>query len=133
MPETVSIYQNIDLSLTSNVIPPIVHVRQYDNLSRKVQCSLYANHLEYAVPQNITIMYIGTRPDGRVFQYSSGGANSQFISLSSGNKKVSITITEFMTAVAGKYPVDIVLVDGQNILGSFSFYLSVESAAANIE
>ena len=125
------IYQDVDLSLTESMVPPVVHVRQYDHLARKVRCTLYSNHLEYPIPSDTILMYLGTRPDGRVFQHSteSGGK----ITLD-GENRVILTITDFMTEVAGKYPVDVVMLDGNDdVLGSFSFLLSVEAAAGKVD
>ena len=35
-----SIYQDIDLSLTEHQVPPVVHVKQFDHRGRKVRCTL---------------------------------------------------------------------------------------------
>lgn len=35
------IYQEVELSLTENLIPVTVPVKQYDNKARKVRCVLY--------------------------------------------------------------------------------------------
>ena len=45
-------YQEVELSLTENLIPVTVPVKQYDNKARKVRCVLYNNSVEYTVPQN---------------------------------------------------------------------------------
>lgn len=125
---TVNVYQNIDLSLTNCGVPPVVHVRQHDHLARKVRCYLYANHLEYTIPNGATLVYAGTRPDGRVFAYSTEDSGNDKVEKESSNT-VLIVITKYMTEVAGKYPVDLILMDGSDVLGSFNFCLSVESAA----
>ena len=39
----VSIYQDIELSLTEHLVPPVVHVKQFDHMARKVRCALYNN------------------------------------------------------------------------------------------
>ena len=125
----VSIYQDIELSLTEHLVPPVVHVKQFDHKARKVRCTLYANAVEYTIPTNIILAYSGTRPDGRLFQYSTEALTNDKVDLI-GNKLV-ITVTDFMTEVAGRYPVDLVLLDADgDILGSFSFTLYVERAAA---
>jgi len=125
----VSIYQDIELSLTEHLVPPVVHVKQFDHKARKVRCTLYANAVEYTIPTSIILAYSGTRPDGRLFQYSTEALNNDKVALI-GNKLV-ITITDFMTEVSGRYPVDLVLLDADgDILGSFSFTLYVERAAA---
>ena len=46
---------------------------------------------------------------------------------------IILTVTEYMTEVAGRYPVDVVLLDSNDdVLGSFSFILSVEAAAGRV-
>lgn len=126
---TVSIYQDIELSLTEHLVPPVVHVKQFDHKARKVRCTLYANAVEYTIPTSIILAYSGTRPDGRLFQYSTEALNNDKVALI-GNKLV-ITVTDFMTEVSGRYPIDLVLLDADgDILGSFSFTLYVERAAA---
>lgn len=124
----VSIYQDIELSLTEHLVPPVVHVKQFDHKSRKVRCTLYANAVEYTIPSNIILAYSGTRPDGRIFQYSTEALTNDKVDLI--DNRLVITITDFMTEVTGRYPVDLVLLDADgDILGSFSFTLYVERAA----
>ena len=65
------IYQEVELSLTENLIPVTVPVKQYDNKARKVRCVLYNNSVEYTVPQNCIVACSGTRPDGTIFHYTS--------------------------------------------------------------
>ncbi len=125
----VSIYQDIELSLTEHLVPPVVHVKQFDHKARKVRCTLYANAVEYTIPTSIILAYSGTRPDGRLFQYSTEALNNDKVDLI--DNRLVITITDFMTEVAGRYPVDLVLLDADgDILGSFSFTLYVERAAS---
>ena len=129
---SVNIYQDVDLSLTESVVAPVVHVRQYDDRARKVRCTLYSNHLEYQVPQEAILMYLGTRPDGCIFQYSTENASNDKIALD-GENHIILTVTEYMTEVAGRFPVDVVLLDSNDdVLGSFSFILSVEAAAGRV-
>lgn len=54
------IYQEVELSLTENLIPVTVPVKQYDNKARKVRCVLYNNSVEYTVPQNCIVACSGT-------------------------------------------------------------------------
>ena len=124
----VSVYQDIELSLTEHLVPPVVHVKQFDHLARKVRCTLYANAIEYTIPQNIVLASSGTRPDGRLFQYSTEAVVNDKIDLI--DNRLIITLTDFMTEVSGRYPVDLVMIDADgDILGSFSFTLYVEKAA----
>lgn len=62
-----SIYQEVELSLTENLIPVTVPVKQYDNKARKVRCVLYNNSVQYSVPQDCIVACSGTRPDGTIF------------------------------------------------------------------
>ena len=125
---SVSIYQDIELSLTEHLVPPVVHVKQFDHKSRKVRCTLYINAVEYTIPQDAILAYSGTRPDGRLFQYSTEALSNDKVALV--NNRLVITITDFMTEVSGRYPVDLVMLDADgDILGSFSFTLYVERAA----
>ena len=50
-----SIYQEVELSLTENLIPVTVPVKQYDNKARKVRCVLYNNSVQYSVPQDCIV------------------------------------------------------------------------------
>ena len=124
----VSIYQDIELSLTEHLVPPVVHVKQFDHMARKVRCALYNNAVEYTIPANVILAYSGTRPDGRLFQYSTESLHNDKVDVV-GNR-IIVTISDFMTEVSGRYPVDLVMIDADgDILGSFSFTLYVEKAA----
>lgn len=122
-----AVEQTVDLSLSEALIPVIVHVKQYDNGSRKIACTLYQDAAVYEPSSDTVVSCTGTRPDGHVFQYSSE-TDGNIISLS-GNV-IYITVTEYMTASRGKVPVDVRLLDGDGaVLGAFSFILRVERAA----
>lgn len=126
----VSIYQDIELSLTEHLVPPVVHVKQFDHKARKIRCTLYASGTEYTIPANIILAYSGTRPDGRLFQYSTEALTNDKVDLI--DNRLVITITDFMTEVAGRYPVDLIMLDSTgDVLGSFSFTLYVERAATS--
>lgn len=126
----VSIYQDIELSLTEHLVPPVVHVKQFDHKARKIRCTLYASGIEYTIPANIILAYSGTRPDGRLFQYSTEALTNDKVDLI--DNRLVITITDFMTEVAGRYPVDLIMLDSTgDVLGSFSFTLYVERAATS--
>ena len=125
---SVSIYQDIELSLTERMVPPVVHVKQFDHMARKVRCALYNNAVEYTIPANVVLAYSGTRPDGRLFQYSTESLHNDKVDVM--DNRIIVTISDFMTEVSGRYPVDLVMIDADgDILGSFSFTLYVERAA----
>ena len=124
-----SIYQEVELSLTENLIPVTVPVKQYDNKARKVRCVLYNNSVQYSVPQDCIVACSGTRPDGTIFHYTSETA-SDLVFVENG--AVVFTITTFMTAQAGRFPLDVVMLStAGDVLGSFSLTLKVERAAIN--
>lgn len=124
----VSIYQDIEISLTEHLVPPVVHVKQYDHMARKVRCTLFYNNVEYPIPTDVILAYSGTRPDGRIFQYSTEAVNNDKVALI--DNRLVITVTDFMTAVSGRYPVDIMILDNEeDVLGSFSFTIDVQRAA----
>lgn len=124
-----SIYQEVELSLTENLIPVTVPVKQYDNKARKVRCVLYSNSVQYTVPEGCIVACSGTRPDGTLFHYTSETAQD-LVFIEKG--AVVFTITTFMTAQAGRFPLDVVMLSADgDVLGSFSLTLKVERAAIN--
>lgn len=124
-----SIYQEVELSLTENLIPVTVPVKQYDNKARKVKCVLYNNSAQYTVPEDCIVACSGARPDGTIFHYTSETA-SDLVFVEKG--AVVFTITTFMTAQAGRFPLDVVMLSADgDVLGLFSLTLKVERAAVN--
>lgn len=122
-----SIYQEVELSLTENLIPVTVPVKQYDNMARKVKCVLYNNSAQYTVPDDCIVACSGTRPDGTIFHYTSEMAED-LVFVEKG--AVVFTITTFMTEVYGRFPIDIYLLsDEGDVLGMFSLVLNVTRAA----
>lgn len=120
------IYQEVELSLTESLIPTTVHVKQFDHKARRIKCVLYNNSLEYTIPDGAIVSCSGTRPDGNIFQYSSESTDCVFVE----DNAIVFTITDFMTAVFGRYQVDVALLseDG-DVLGMFSLILRVDRAA----
>lgn len=123
-----SIYQDIDLSLTEHQVPPVVHVKQFDHRSRKVRCTLYQGAAEYQIPEGAVLTYSGTRPDGQLFHYTSEALENDKVGIV--DNRLVITVTDFMTRISGRFPVDLILIDTDgDVLGSFSFTLYVQQAA----
>ena len=72
----VSIYQDIELSLTEHLVPPVVHVKQFDHKSRKVRCTLYANAVEYTI-QSISFWHTRYPPRRTHLPVQHGGADQR--------------------------------------------------------
>lgn len=124
---TLTVYQEVELSLTEGLVPTIVHVKQFDHKARKIRCHLFRNNVEYPIPADMILTCFGTRPDGKVFQY---GSDSTPNLIFSDNGSVIITLTDFMTAVHGRFPVDISLISEEgDVLSSFRLILRVEPSA----
>lgn len=122
-----TVFQDVELSFTENLIPTHIPVKQYDNQARKVRCRLYQNSLEYKVSKDTIVSYSATRPDGAVFQYSSE-TRPDLVFVDDG--AVILTVTSFMTEVYGRFPIDIYLLsDEGDVIGSFSLVLNVARAA----
>lgn len=125
--QTLTVYQEVELSLTENLVPAIVHVKQFDHRARKIRCRLYRSNVEYPIPADVILTCFGTRPDGKVFQY---GSDSTPDLIFVDNGSAIITLTDFMTAVHGRFPVDISLISGEgDVLSSFRLVLRVERSA----
>ena len=123
----ITIQQAVDLSLTENLIPAVIHVKQYDHIARRIGCALYLESVLYQIPDGAIVNCTGTRPDGNVFQYSTE-TDPDVLYLEKG--MVYLMVTDMMTANCGRVPVDMTLLDGKGAtVGSFSFILRVERAA----
>lgn len=123
----ITITQAVDLSLTENLVPAIIHAKQYDNLGRKVVCSIYQDSTLVTLGSDTIINVSGTRPDGEIFQYSSS-IDDDIVYVEDG--KATVWITDAMTGAAGRTAVDVTIIDGSgSALGSFSFILRVEKAS----
>lgn len=123
-----AVRQTVELFLSEPLIPPHVHVKQFDNGGRLIICGIYLGSTLYELTSDISVNVSGLRPDGEIFQYGSE-TDSSVVSISDG--AVNITVTEDMTCACGRAPVDVTLLDGDNIVGAFSFMLCVEKAAVN--
>ncbi|MCD8013299.1 MAG: hypothetical protein LUG99_09005 [Lachnospiraceae bacterium] len=127
----ITITQTVDLSLTENLIPTIIHAKQYDSMGRKVLCSIYQGSTLVTLDSDTIINVSGTRPDGEIFQYGSG-TDSDVVYVEGG--KAAIWITDVMTGAAGRTAVDVTITDSSgSALGSFSFILRVEKASLESE
>lgn len=113
------ITQEYDLNMIPGGVPVRVPVSQYDAGSRTITFNLYAGAEQFSVPTSAAAQINGTKPDGKSFSYAADINGSS----------VSATITEQMTAAAGRVNCEIALLNGSNFLGSANFVLLVEKAA----
>ncbi|MCD7756822.1 MAG: hypothetical protein LUH45_01430 [Clostridiales bacterium] len=125
----VTINQTVNLSLTQDLIPYIIHVRQYENLGRKIICRVYQESKLVELDSDTVINVSGTRPDGNVFQYdSTDDADVVFVS----DGCACFWITTAMTSSSGRIVVDVTLMDGAGAaIGTFAIVLRVEKAAVS--
>lgn len=127
----ITITQTVDLSLTENLVPAVIHAKQYDSLSRKVVCSIYQGSTLVTLDADTLINVSGTRPDGEIFQYGSF-TDDDVVYVENG--KAVVWITDVMTGAAGRTAVDVSIIDGSgSALGSFCFILKVEKASLESE
>lgn len=123
------IEQEIEISLTDNLVPAVVHVKQFDHLGRQIRCRIYERSILFTLPKNTIVNVTGTKPDGNVFQYSSE-TDAEIVRITDGC--VMIKVTDVMSAVFGRVPVDVTLMNQEEeTVGNFSFLLRVEHAALN--
>lgn len=113
------ITQGIDLNLIPESSPVIVHVNQYDIGQNRLIINLYDGDIAYTPASGATARIQGTKPDGKGFEYTA---------TLSGNT-VTANVTEQMTAVAGLVRCQAVILEGENITGTFVFQLSVQKSA----
>ena len=121
--------QSVDLSLTESLVPAVIHVKQFDALSRQIQCSIYYSSELVTLDADTIVNVSGTRSDGEYFQYRSD-TDTDVVSVSDG--KACFWVTDAMTAVSGRQPIDITIVDDSGgALGTFALVLRVEKASVD--
>lgn len=69
-----TVFQDVELSFTENLIPTHIPVKQYDNQARKVRCRLYQNSLEYKVSKDTIVSYSAGRCGVPIFQRDPPGS-----------------------------------------------------------
>lgn len=106
---------------TADMIPggasPVINVSQYDN-DYAVTVTLIEGAEIYTPPSGATIMVVGTKPDGNGFSYAC---------TYQGNV-VTVPIYTQMTAVAGRFPIELVVYQSGLRVGSCNITLAVERA-----
>ena len=113
------IQQEYRVNMVPEGRPTVIHVRQYDGGSRTLRFQLYGGGLPWEVPEGATVTIDGTKADGKGFSY---------IATASGST-VTVTVTQQMTAAAGRAACQLTVTKGEKVLGSASLILDVEGAA----
>ena len=120
-----------ELDVSPGGIPPTIHVSQYDTGSRTLLLNLISGAGDLILPTGTRAEIRGTKPDGNGFSYDCG----------INGKTVEVSVTEQMTAAAGRAVCEIVLYTGTppqegsepsedyTQLCTANFYLMVERAA----
>lgn len=113
------ITQNYDIDLKSTGERPVVKMSQFDTGSRTIAFTVYDGH-ELAHIDGMVARVDGTRSDGVEF--------SRSCTVGTGSK-VSFTISQEMTKVAGKHAAELVIIDASgNPIGTQNFIIEVEAA-----
>ncbi len=124
------IRQEIDLSLTENLIPAVVHIRQYDSTAKQIACNIYVGGAAYTLPDDAVVSVSGTRPDGQLFQY---GSDTDPDVVWIDGTQVIIAITDVMSNAAGRMAVDVTLTLDGAVAGTFAFVLRVQASSVENE
>lgn len=107
--------QIINLDMVPGGIPPMAHVSQGDTAARKLYFRIL-NNGELFDTTGLTAIIRGAKPDGTFFSY-----NCDVYQYS-----IQRSCTEQMTAIAGAVVCELRLIDGEGIVGTANFILSVE-------
>ena len=108
------------LDVSPGGIPPIIHLSQYDKLTRTIVFNLIDDTGTYAIPSGAIATVRGTKPDKTGFEYEG---------IISGNT-VTVNVQDQMTVCAGRIPGES-RISGfdESVLGTANFLLDIEPAA----
>ena len=108
------------LDVSPGGIPPIIHLSQYDKLTRTIVFNLIDDTGTYYISSGAIATVRGTKPDKTGFEYEG---------IISGNT-VTVNVQDQMTVCAGRIPCEIRIsgFDG-SVLGTANFLLDIEPAA----
>lgn len=113
------ITQRFNLNMIPESAPVIVKCDQYDVGEGRLVASLFNGDLAYTPASGATAVIQGTKPDKRGFAYDATISGST----------VTADLKQQMTAVPGKFPVNIIITESGNRTGTFDFWLDVQPAA----
>nr|DAV01074.1 MAG TPA: BppU domain protein [Caudoviricetes sp.] len=113
------ITQTYTLSLQPGGAPLRIPCVQRDANSRDITFDLTSGGVAFSPPDGAVVTFDGTKPDGKSF--STAGAIS--------GTKITVTLSQQMTAVAGDVPCQLTITSGTAVLGTARFILAVSEAA----
>ena len=111
--------QEFDLKIIPDSGPVVVHVNQYDIGEGRLIISLYKDETPYNPSTGATVAIQGMKADTHGFDYAAS---------LSGNV-VTANVTKQMTAAAGITRCQVVVSEGDNVTGTFVFFLDVQKSA----
>lgn len=111
--------QSYTIRTVKSAAPPIVKMSQYDHGSRTITFSVVDGAGQAVTLTGYTVRVEGTRLDGHAFaeDCTVSGTTATF------------TDTSDMTNQAGSHPAELVIIDGDDRLGTMNFVIAVEPAA----
>ena len=120
------IIQNHALDIVPGGIQTVVHVKQYETDEQLV----FALYSRIAGDLTISSSYTdctvrGTKSDGNGY--------SAAAQCDAGNKRVTVTLTEQMTAVPGRQPYEITITESTGNMITATFWLDVQRAALDAD
>lgn len=113
------ITQTYTLSLQPGGAPLRIPCVQRDANSRDITFDLTSGGVAFSPPDGTVATIDGTKPDGKSF--SAAGTIS--------GTKITVTLSQQMTAVAGDVPCQLTITSGTAVLGTARFILAVSEAA----
>lgn len=111
--------QELDLNVFPKGMRPSVHVSQYDNQNNGLIVYLYNDDVPWAPPSGSGAIINGIKPDHTAFSYAASSLSSN---------KVTLNITNQMTAIAGSVICELRISRGREVIGTLNFDLVVEPA-----
>ena len=112
--------QIFNLDLIPDGIPPIVHVSQYDK-GPIWKFNIIQNNTLFNIPAGSGVTVQGTKKDGTGFQYGCTYSGSQ----------VTVVEEQQMTVFFGDVKAELVIVNGDDLIGTLNFIIRIEPAPLN--
>ena len=112
--------QTFNLDLIPDGIPPIVHVSQYDK-GQIWKFNIIQNNTLFNIPAGSGVTVQGTKKDGTGFQYGCTYSGSQ----------VTVVEEQQMTVFFGDVKAELVIVNGDDLIGTLNFIIRIEPAPLN--